>query len=282
MACPRRYFYRVPWILGTLLSIVLAYVGLCLLAYLFQERFIFIRFPRREQYRFGFQQPFREVWLQREGARLHALCFTAEGSKGTILYFHGNTGDLKRWGRKAARFTQLGYDVLMPDPRGYGKSRGHTSEAALIADAIAWYDHLAAQVTSERIVLYGRSLGAALAVPVAAQRTPRMLVLETPFAKLADVTSHYFPVLPYRWLLRYPFRNDQAVREVRCPVYIFHGERDPVVPYASALKLYAAIPSHVHRELFSFPNGLHNDLYKYDRFRELMQRVLAAGLGGNT
>ncbi len=271
----------MPWLLGTLLTIALAYAGLCLLAYLFQERFIFIRFPRRDQYRFHFSQPFFEEWIDHDGARLHALHFTSEGSKGTILYFHGNTGDLKRWGGKAARFTQLGYDVLMPDPRGYGKSRGRTSEAALIADAIAWFDHLTVHMPAERIVLYGRSLGAALALPVAVHRSPRMVLLETPFAKLADVAQHYFPLLPYRWLLRYPFRNDVAAREVCCPIYVFHGERDPIVPYASALKLYAAIPGHVQREMFSFPNGRHNDLYKFDRFRGLVQRVLSEELSGN-
>lgn len=255
--------------------LLLTYSGLCLFYFVFQERFIFVRFSTRQNYRYLFSVPHTEVWLDRpDGARLHALYFAAKEAKGVVLYFHGNTGNLKRWGRRADRFTQLGYSVLMADPRGYGKSRGASSEAALIADAVAWYDHLQASKAGDGVVLYGCSLGCALAIPVAAQRDPRMLLLETPFANLTDVARSYLPILPYRWLLRYPFRNDETVSGVRCPTYIFHGRRDQVVPYTSALKLYAAIPPTVQRELFTFPRASHHDLYRFARFRTVLKRLL--------
>lgn len=265
----------MSWLLGALGTVALAYIGLCLFYFVFQERFIFIRFPTRLAYRYLFSVPHVEVWLDRpDGARLHALHFEASEPRGTVLYFHGNTGNLKRWGRRAERFTGLGFSVLMPDPRGYGKSRGGSSEAALLADAMAWYDHLKLACAEGAIVLYGCSLGCALAIPVAAQRDPRMLLLETPFANLTDVARSYLPILPYRLLLRYPFRNDETVRGVRCPTYIFHGRRDQVVPYTSALKLYAAIPTAVPRELFTFPRASHHDLYRFARFRNVLKRLL--------
>lgn len=268
----------MPWLLGALGTVLLVYAGLCLFYYLFQERFIFVRFRTRYDFRYRFEQPHEERWIDRpDGARLHAIHFAVPNPKGIVLYFHGNTGSLKRWGRRAVRFTSLGYDVLMPDPRGYGKSRGRSTEDALLKDARAWYDGLIGSWTEQQVVLYGCSLGCALAIPVAAERSPRLLLLETPFANLTDVARSYLPVLPYRLLLRYPFRNDVAVRSVRCPTYIFHGKRDQTVPYASALKLYAAIPATVLREMFTFPRGRHNDLYRFPGFRRAMARLLATG-----
>jgi fermentation-respiration switch protein FrsA (DUF1100 family) len=164
----------------------------------------------------------------------------------------------------------------MPDHRGYGKSRGKLSEAALHADALAWYDLLAGLYGEANIVVYGRSLGSGLAVPVAAARSPRALVLESPFANLLDVAKHYLAILPYRWLLRYHFRNDAAMKGVKCPVYIFHGKRDPLVPYGSALRLYASVPVDVHRELISFARGYHSDLGGYARFRRRLRNILNA------
>lgn len=255
--------------------VVVAYACTCMFYAVFQERFIFIRFRTNKRYVYKFAPPFEERYLETDDdASLHALYFKAENPKGVILYFHGNTGSLRRWGKFAPRFVRLGYDVLMPDPRGYGKSRGRLSEAALIADAHAWYEHLLKGTDASRIVVFGRSLGSGLATPVAMQHKPRMLILETPFANLYDVATNYLPILPYRLLLRYPFRNDKAMRRMACPVYILHGRFDAMVPYASALKLYAAVPSEVHREMVTFPKGHHSDLPRFPRYQKFLVRVL--------
>lgn len=265
-------------LLFTLIALlVLVYGLLCAFYYLFQERFIFVRFRLSKRFRFRFKHRFLECELKgHDGAALHGLYFPAEQPKGVILYFHGNTGSLRRWGKYAPRYTRLGYDVLMPDHRGYGKSRGALSEAALHADALQWYDYLAECWEEQDIVVYGRSLGSGLATPVAAARKPRLLILETPFANLLDVARYYLPILPYRLLLRYRFRNDLAVRRVKCPVYIFHGKRDTIVPYTSALKLYSLIPADITREMFTFPKGHHSDLVRFVRFNRALARILAA------
>lgn len=262
-------------VIAFLVLLAIGYGILCLFYYLLQERFIFVRFRVGRDYRFRFTHPFEERFIKADdGSELHGLFFPAPEAKGVILYFHGNTGSLRRWGKLAPRFTRLGYSVLMPDHRGYGKSRGKLSEAALHADALRWYDELREHWPEQDIVLYGRSLGSGLATPVAAVRAPRMLVLETPFANLLDVARYYLPILPYTILLRYHMRNDLAVRRVECPVYIFHGKRDTLVPYSSALKLYSRIPSTVEREMFTFPNGHHSDLYRFPRFKRTMAKLL--------
>jgi len=263
------------WLLVFLVVLVLGYTGLCLFYALFQERFIFIRFRTSRNYKYKFQAPFEERFLQRpDGAELHALYFKAEAPRGVVIYFHGNTGSVRRWGKYAQRLNRLGYDVLMPDPRGYGKSRGELSEPLLHADAEAWYNTLLERWKGTDIVIFGRSLGSGLATPLAAQRTPRLLILETPFANLFEVATNYLPILPYRLLLRYPFRNDIAIKRIACPVYIMHGKRDNVVPYASALRLYSLVPPTVHREMLTFPKGYHSDLGRFPRYQRLLKRVL--------
>lgn len=272
------YFYGVAlFLLSTFALLALVYLGLCLFYWWFQERFLFVRFTLPEQYRFTTPLPHEELWLDRpDGARLHALHFTVPRPKGAVLYLHGNTGSLRRWQRRAPQFTSLDHAVFMPDYRGFGKSRGPLSEAALLADAQAWYQQLAALYGEDRITVYGRSMGTGMAVPVAAHHRPRALVLESPYADLLDVARNYLAILPYRWLLRYRFRNDLAMKRVSCPVYIFHGKRDPIVPYGSGLKLYAAAPSGIHREMISFRKGFHSNLPGFPRFKRKMREIFSA------
>jgi fermentation-respiration switch protein FrsA (DUF1100 family) len=262
-------------ILSVLGLLAAVYALLCLFYFLVQERFIFVRFRLSRDHRFNFPGEFTERWLKVEdGAELHALHFKAKDAKGAVLYFHGNSGSLRRWGRRAPRFTSLGWDVLLCDYRGYGKSRGRLSEEALHDDAQRWYDLLLQDWPQQKIVVFGRSLGSGMAVPVAAANRPAALILESPFCELADAASHYLPILPYHLLLRYAFRNDRAIKRVTCPVTIFHGRRDNVVPFTSALKLYAAIPPEVPRELVAFSRGHHSDLYRFPRFRAKMRAAL--------
>jgi len=265
----------MEWAYGFLVLLVIGYIGLCVFYALFQEKFIFIRFRTAKDHVYKFRSPYEERFLSTpDGAELHALYFKAQDPRGAVLYYHGNTGSLRRWGNNAHRFVRMGYDVLMPDPRGYGKSRGDLSEAALHADAEAWYLHLAQQWSGSEIVLYGRSLGSGLATPVAAQHATKALILETPFANLYEVAMNYLPILPYKLLLRYPFRNDIAMEGVRCPVYVLHGKRDNLVPFDSALRLYSLIPSNVHREMLTFPKGNHSNLDRFPRYHKLIKKVL--------
>ncbi len=268
----------MAWLFGILGVLVAGYAGLCLFYAIFQERFIFIRFRTKRVHRYAFPALHGEEFISTaDGAELHALHFKSEAPQGVVLYFHGNTGSLRRWGKFAQRFVRLGYDVVMPDPRGYGKSRGKLSEAALHADAELWYAFVLQRWPEAKVVVLGRSLGSGLATPLAAKHRPRMLILETPFANLYEVATLYLPILPYRILLRYPFRNDIAIKRITCPVYILHGKFDNVVPYASALRLYAQVPSKVHREMITFPKGHHSDLHRFARYQRFLVRVLGEG-----
>lgn len=255
--------------------ILVLYLGVCAFYYVAQEKFIFVRFPTKRKYKYKIKLTHEELFIPiSDGGVLHALYFPVENSKGLVLYYHGNTGSLKRWAKQARYFVSNGFSVLMPDPRGYGKSKGKLSERALIDDALLWYDQAKQLEVEERLIVYGRSLGSAMAVPVAAKGSPRSMVLETPFADLYDVARHYSALLPYRILLRYPFENCKRIKEVTCPIYIIHGTKDLIVPYSSALRLYSCIPPGVYREMITIPKGRHNDLSKFELFHEKMAEIL--------
>ncbi len=279
-----KYFHTVLLLsVYALLLVLLLYAVVCAVYWWIQERFIFVRFRLARDYRFRLGSACEEVFITAEdGSELHALRFRAPRASGTVLYFHGNSGSLRRWGKMAPRFTRAGWDVLMMDYRGYGKSRGTLSEEALHADAARWYAWLKEREPEERILVYGRSLGSGMAVPVAASNHPRALVLESPFANLYDAARHQFYALPYRLLLRYAFRNDKAIRRITCAVYIFHGKRDPVVPYESALNLYALVPGTVHREMVTIGRGFHSDLWRFKRFQRKMGRILENPTSGGS
>ncbi len=263
------------WTLGILISF---YVAICVVYYIIQERLIFIRVRVRQNYKFKFKAKFEELWFDRpDGARIHGVLFrTPKVSKGAILYFHGNTGSLRRWGKQARKLTHYGYDVLVMDYRGYGKSRGKLSEKAIHEDARAAWDYLLESYDASQIVIYGRSLGSGPATKLAATIEARTLILETPFANLYDVARHYSALLPYHLLLRYPFRNDLYISGVTCPVFIFHGKKDMVVPYNSALKLYSLVPTDLEREMITFKKGRHSNLYKYNLFDLKLREILDA------
>lgn len=157
--------------------------------------------------------------------------------KGFILYFHGNAGNLQRWGNCAVDFTELGYDILLVDYRGYGKSSGQPSEAALYADAETVLQWCKEKFNYERFVIYGRSLGSAVATNLSANSAPDLLILETPFDELKGVI--YPPIRPMLGLFpqRNFFSNKDNIPKIHCRKVIFHGTNDWIVPLSSALKL---------------------------------------------
>jgi uncharacterized protein len=241
-----------------------------------QESLIFYPETLSPDYPFAFSAPFEEVTVPVEAATLNALLFKVPDPKGAILYFHGNASSLRTWGDVAGTFTSRGYDVLIPDYRGFGKSTGTISnEKQFLDDGLAVYRALMKTWPENRIIVYGRSIGTGIATFVARSRQPRMLLLETPFLSLAALASHHYPFLPrplIAMFLRYPLRNDRRIGDVVCPVYLFHGTKDDIVPFHHSVRLEALVQS-PHR-LIRIEGGGHNNLSDYDVFDGELDRIL--------
>ncbi len=260
---------------------VLAVIWLWVLGNLFtyplQDYFIFRPRKLRQDYQYAFATQTTEIFLETpHGGRLNALWFrTKEPLRGVILYFHGNSGNLARWGHFHHYFAQLGYDFFVYDYRGFGKSSGRRNERLMHEDAAAAYTYVRQYYDPEQIVVMGRSLGAAFATRVAAHNTIRLLILETPFAGMKELFYTYYPFLPRVFVFKYRLFNQETLAKVRCPVYIFQGTYDWVVPYKNAAQLQKYLKP--TDEFIVVPDGGHNNLLFYDIYNLKMQEILSDG-----
>ncbi len=180
-----------------------------------------------------------------DGVRLHGWWVPAEGaSRGALVFCHGNAGNISDRIGSIGAFHGLGLDVLIFDYRGYGRSAGSPTEEGTYLDAQAAWDYLVEEksVPPERIVVFGRSLGGAVAAHLAKERGPRALILEATFASIPDVGAAHYPWLPVRLLASFDYATAEYVKEIKCPVLVIHSPEDATVPYALGKQVFEAAP----------------------------------------
>lgn len=241
-----------------------------------QDYFIFRPEILDEDTRYTFLHPFEEFWLDSsQGGRINALWFKTEQvpARGLILYFHGNMGSLKRWGHVYYHLLVHGYDLIVYDYRGFGKSRGKRNEETMLADALAVYAFAERHYSSRDIVLYGRSLGSAFAAFLGARKPCKMVILETPFSSMRDLFHVFFPFLPPVFYFKYVFDNKRQLAAVPVAVHIFHGTKDLVVPYRVAAALKPVLKE--GDSFTTIEGGRHNDLLFYDLYNEKLKEILS-------
>jgi fermentation-respiration switch protein FrsA (DUF1100 family) len=147
---------------------------------------------------------------------------------------------------RADRFRALtadGQGLVALSYRGYGGSTGSPNEVGILADARAAYDFAASRYAPEKLVLWGESLGASVAVALASERPVARAILESPFSAAVDVAAAAFPFIPVRWLMKDQFRSDLCIDKVTAPILVLHGDRDEVIPIALGERLYALAKS---------------------------------------
>jgi fermentation-respiration switch protein FrsA (DUF1100 family) len=260
--------------------VICVYLLLALLLWCFHPYVLFRPTILPPDFQYNFSFPFKEINFQPEkGVRLNALWFSppsVQGKRKIVLFFHGNRDNLARWGHEyAERFVSHGYDVLMYDYRGYGKSTGNRSEAALHRDAQYVYNFLKRQFREDAIVVYGYSLGTGMASRIAASNRPKMLILEAPYASIPTLGRTQLPLFPYEWLTRYKFRTDSCFAHIRCPTHLFHGTKDITVPFENSLILAnLATKNSVKVGLTTIPNGQHLFLNHSPIYRRALDSLL--------
>jgi fermentation-respiration switch protein FrsA (DUF1100 family) len=242
--------------------------------YFMQKKLIFLPSKLPQDYAYNFEEPFEELFLiAQDGAKLNAIHFKTQDPKGVILYFHGNAGDLSRWGEVTSYFTQFNYDVVVMDYRTYGKSTGKLTEKALFSDSQLFYDYVSKFFPENDIILYGRSLGTSIATYIASVNHPKKLILESPFYSMEDVAKSRFPIIPVKQLLKYKFATNKFIPKVHCQIVIFHGTDDDIVPYTSGKKLSELIADD-QLEFISVPNGSHNNLIEFSTYKSGIEQAL--------
>ena len=236
------------------------YLAVLALLYVFQRQLLY--FPDRSHPDLAAVAVLgvSEVALQTaDGLSLLSWYLPPRDGRPVILYFHGNGGNIAYRADRLARFARDGFGVLMLEYRGYGGNPGSPSEAGLYADAEAAIDFLRQQgFAVGRLVLYGESLGSAVAVQVAAGTPVAALILESPFTSIAAVAQHHYPYVPAMLMVWDRFDALSRIGQVAAPILVLQGGRDPVVPARFGRTLFEAAPE--PKELWDAPDGGHEDL----------------------
>jgi len=162
------------------------------------------------------------------------------GARGVILFCHGNVGNISHRLESVQIFHRLGLDVFIFDYRGYGRSNGKPTEQGTYKDAEAawWYLVETRQVNPDQIIVFGRSLGGAVASWLAQTHSPGALILESTFTSLPDIAATLYPYLPVRWLLRFEYNTAEYLGKVDCPVLIVHSHDDEIMPFSHGRQLF--------------------------------------------
>jgi len=240
-AAPRSFLRRGVFPIVRIAA--LAYVGLAAVLLFFQSWLVYRPSREIEQTPGDLRLPYEEVRLTAaDGTELSAWYIPAQGARGAVLVCHGNGGNISHRLPTIRTYHQLGYSVLIFDYRGYGQSSGRPSEAGTYQDAAAAWEHLVRvrKIPPERIVVFGRSLGGAVATHLARARRPGALILESTFTSVPDLAAKLYPFLPVRYLCRFSYNVLAMVREIRCPILIAHGPDDDMVPYSHGRALFEA------------------------------------------
>ena len=237
----------------------LSYAGLCLMVVFFQSRYVYYPQSRIDATPALLGMNYEELFLT-EGIRgkVHAWWISgAEPEAPAVLICHGNAGNIGNRIYLAKVFNDWGWHVLLFDYRGYGGSSGRPTEKGTYEDVMAAWQWLVTQQpqTGARI-LYGRSLGGAVAAWLAARVDPDVLVIESSFTSALDMAKRMFPFLPARLLCRYDYNTLKYVSKAGCPVLIAHSPDDEMIPFEHGERLYAAVSG--RRELVRLSGG-HND-----------------------
>ena len=256
---------------AVILAVPVVAVGLVVgLAWVFQRSLIY--FPANSVPPIESLLPGGEdvAFITDDGLELHGWLVHAEGpERGAIVVFNGNAGNRADRSDLGVRFAAAGFTTLLFDYRGYGGNAGSPSQDGLTMDGVAAVDFLSTR-TSAPLVLFGESLGAAVATEVAAARAPAALVLRSPFSSLVAVGRDHYPFLPVGWLLKDRWPTVDRIAEVDAPVLVIASRGDEIVKYPRSKEVFAAAAE--PKQLVTFEEARHND-FELTSGSQLIQEV---------
>lgn len=226
---------------------VSVYLALTLMLYLFQGRMVFLsNLPGRtltaSPNDIGLD--YEDISLTTsDNERLHGWYIPAANSRGVLLFFHGNAGNISHRLESIKIFHELDLDTLIIDYRGYGQSTGEASEQGTYLDAQAAWDYLInnRRIPAHRIIIFGRSLGGAIGAWLGVQNTPAAVIIESSFSSGADMAHRLYPFLPTRLITRLKYPVADYAGRLNCPVLVVHSRHDEIIPFSMGQEIYAAV-----------------------------------------
>ncbi|SPE19945.1 Hydrolase with alpha/beta fold [Burkholderiales bacterium] len=262
--------------LSVIAGVVAALVALVAVLYWRQGTLLFFPEPLAPDYRFNLPGV-AEAPLAVDGAVLSALHLRLPDPKGIVFLLHGNAGNLANWfaGREFEGtdfYRRANFDLFMIDYRGYGKSSGRIrSEAQLHGDVAAAWEQVAPLYQGRRKVIFGRSLGTALAAGLAARVRPDLTVLASAYWSMVELARIYYPLAP-RFLMRYRLETFRDIANIDGPVLLLHGDQDELIPVTHSVRLQAVARA---AQLVRIAGASHSNLDDFTRYREALSDSLA-------
>jgi uncharacterized protein len=230
---------KIKFILITLIGFfVLIYLIILSYIYFHQTEMIFNASKLSKNYKFEFNENFEELKvITFDNLKLNGLLFKVKNSKGLVFYLHGNSGALDSWGNIASVYNNLGYDVFILDYRGYGKSDGVIeNEEQVYKDVLFSYQKLVSIYKEEKTIIIGYSIGTGPAAYLASVTNPRCLVLQAPYYNFIEYSGTRVPFVP-NFLKKFKFETNKFIVKIKSPIFIFHGDKDNVIPLSNSKKL---------------------------------------------
>lgn len=261
---------------SVLLAIGAIYVGAIGWLYFRQERLLFEPDPLPLDDPICTDPDTREFFVDVPGARLSVAHLARPDPRGVFFFLHGNSGNLKKWFVELDAFRQAGFDVVMFDYRGFGKSSGTIeSEEQLRADVNAVWQHFAPMYAGKRVVISGQSLGTGLAAGLAAQLcsegcAPDLTLLVSPYSSMKALAAELYPWVPMQ-VLRYPLHTLEHAAKLLGPVMLIHGEKDELIGIHHSEQLCSAMRS---AQLVRVDGAGHSDVHRFPTMRKALQSAL--------
>lgn len=254
--------------------IAIVLLGILIIGFLYfiQEKLIFFPQKLKQNYKYTFEQDFEELTIKTADEKwLNALLFKSDKTKGVIFYLHGNAGSLESWGFVAKLYTDLNYDVFILDYRGFGKSEGKIySEKQLFEDNQIAYNKVKERYEEDNIILLGYSIGTGLAAKLSAENNPKLMILQAPFYSFAEMLKKQF-LFP-TFILKYKLHTHEYLKQCKCPVVIFHGDKDEIVDYRWSVKLQKEFKNKI--QLITLKNEVHNEITNNEVYKKELKKIL--------
>lgn len=224
-------------------------------------------------YHFSFKNSFQEFYFPVDkNVHINGLLFPAQKSKGLIFYLHGNGGSIDNWGNTAEIYLNNNYDFFVLDYRGFGKSEGEISnEKQLYKDIQIVYDSLKHFYSEENIIIVGFSIGTGPAAKLAANNHPKWLILNAPYYNLRSLARQYIKFIPILFL-KFKLETNVFIQQVKCPITIFHGDKDEVIHVDATLKLKKLLKK--EDQVFILHGQKHNGINENGIYLNEMKKIL--------
>lgn len=217
---------------------IFLYFILCLLIFFFQKKLIF--FPIKNIPSIPQESNIEEIYIKTENNILLNAWFINNNSDKTVIFFHGNGGNIFYNKERIQIFNELKINAILFDYRGYGKSEGEIlTEDDLYKDAEAIFSYLEDRgISSRDIILWGQSLGGAIAINTAQDKDVGGVIIESSFYSMEDMAKKQYWFVPVRTLLKFDFENNKKIKNIKSPVLIIHSKNDEIINYSNGLKLF--------------------------------------------